>query len=420
MKWFFNLDQKIQVLITLIVSACAFIFFLIGGTIPMILGCVFIVFAILFCILLWKSEKKRKDGTETTEHSDTPDTTPPSPKVYTYTFDPAEKKRKDDTETTDHSDTLDTTLPSPKVYTYTFDLAETNGKNGRASRQTICRRIYWKDGDFKFPHPLIVTIAKTDFGYDVLANSQKIGTILSEDVTDISLIYDRIIRLSIQVEHNERDDPYTPSLVVDCYSEPAASKIPGFRYRPRGQRVSAFLHPIFLDEYVVIDLETTGIDPYCSDILEVAAIHVKCGKIVDQFSELCHSDKVTAESSSINNISSEMVRNARKVWDVLDDLSVFIADLPIVGHNLDFDLSFIAYIHPISNVFEDTCILADEFFMQSDGAIRIQNRKLETVCDAFKIKRSNAHRALGDCIDTFMIYEKMKEYLSAAGDLTTK
>ena len=201
-------------------------------------------------------------------------------------------------------------------------------------------------------------------------------------------------------------------MIIKYYTADKYRTLSDYTYSPRGQRVSKIFSPVFLNEYIVIDIETTGLDPLYNDILEVAALHVKDGEIIDTFSELCFSDKISAESFSVNHISKDMVQSCRKCPEVLKDFSTFIGDLPLIGHNIDYDLSFICSIHPVTNQFDDTCILADEFLMgKRGGSIRIENRKLPTVCKALGVQQDTTHRALGDSTSTYLCYEKMKQYI---------
>lgn len=378
MKWFFNLEIKKRALICGIPLYISIFFFIIDA--PLV-GAIFLALLVPSLFLLAYSEKKDKEKTEFEKSSTF---TNSAPKV------------------------------SCPIEAFQYDLLGTEGKNGRSYRKTLARHIYWKDGEFHFPYPTIVTLQETQNSYDVLVNDQKIGETRQEDFSFIKTNYDRIYNLSIDVEHDKdsKDSDYIPSLNIKYYTADKYRTLSDYTYSPRGQRVSKMFNPVFLNEYIVIDIETTGIDRLYNDILEVAALHIKDGEIIDTFSELCFSDKISAESFSVNHISKEMVQTCRKCPEVLKDFSTFIGDLPLIGHNIDYDLSFICSIHPITNQFDDTCILADEFLMgKRGGSIRIENRKLPTVCKALGVQQDTTHRALGDCTSTYLCYEKIKQYI---------
>lgn len=383
MKWYFKLNRKIQIAIPLICIALSVIFLIVGGTTCLIIGAIFLVIGIPFIFMLDNAEKKRK-----------------------------EEKKQSSSNSTPPTHTIPLPNARPPVETYGYTLIGTDGKNGRASRQTIARRIFWKDSEFAFPRPTIVTLSKTENGYDIFANGQMLGSVIDDGAAHIAERYSRILLTEIEVEHDksDRNSPYIPSLSVTYYPKNIRDLIPGYAYCPRGQRIHSDKSPQLLNEYVVIDIETTGIGIFSNDIIEVAAVHIRDGKIIDTFSELVYSDRLTAEASAVNHITQDMIKNARKSWDVLNDFSAFIDDLPLLGHNIDFDLSFICSIHPVGNVFEDTCILADEYLSGSFGPLRLKDRKLPTLCAAFGVEVKDAHRALDDSIATYLCYERFKEY----------
>lgn len=385
MKWYFKLNRKIQIAIPLICIALSIIFLIVGGTTCLIIGAIFLIIGVPFIFMLDHAEKQRK-AEQSASNSNLPKYTIPLPNAR------------------------------PPVETYGYTLIGTDGKNGRTSRQTIARRIFWKDSEFAFPRPTIVTLSKTENGYDVFANEQMLGSVIADDaVAHITERYSRILLAEIEVDHDksDRDSPYIPSLSITYYPQNIRDLIPGYVYCPRGQRIRCNKSIQLLDEYVVIDIETTGIGIFSNDIIEVAAAHVRDGKIVNTFSELVYSNRLTAEASAVNHITQDMLNNARKSWDVLNDFSAFIGNLPLLGHNIDFDLSFICAIHPIGNAFEDTCILADEYLSGGFGPLHLQNRKLPTLCNAFGVTVPNAHRALDDAIATHLCYERFKEYYTA-------
>ncbi len=293
---------------------------------------------------------------------------------------------------------------------YYYSIDETNGVVGHNS---IIRAIYWKDGEYYFLNPKIITLNNNGETFDVLINNKKIGEINDKPYLDIKNNYSRIALTDLKIEHEKEygNNEYTPWLKVLYCTEKRLKQFPNFKYVPRGQRISEFRKPSFLDEYVVIDTETTDIDPEKGDIIEVSAIRIKDSKPISQFSEKIYSEKITAESTSINHITFSDVAKARQRNDVLNDFVTFIGNLPVIGHNVNFDLSFICTSHPVGNQFDDTCLFAEEFLKTGELGIKIQNSKLSTVCDALGVDLKNAHSSLGDCYATYQCYEKLKELL---------
>ena len=92
---------------------------------------------------------------------------------------------------------------------------------------------------------------------------------------------------------------------------------------------------------VALDVETTGLDPATDTIIEIGAVRFEGDRIEDEFTSLINPGRHIPEFiSGLTGISDEMVRQAPKIREVLEGLVLFIGDNPILGHNIQFDLSF--------------------------------------------------------------------------------
>ena len=92
---------------------------------------------------------------------------------------------------------------------------------------------------------------------------------------------------------------------------------------------------------VALDLETTGLDPLTDAILKIGARRFEGSRVEDEFTTLINPGRHIPEFvTGLTGISDEMVRQAPSIRDVLEDLVAFIGDSPILGHNIQFDLSF--------------------------------------------------------------------------------
>lgn len=280
---------------------------------------------------------------------------------------------------------------------------------------TACRQLYWDKSNYGVLRPRIVELIEQEQTYTVSLNGYILGTLPSSLYNEIKENYSRIRRITVDIEHDRKnyasvkeEDDYKPHVTIQIYSEKGILQNPTYQYRPRGRRIS-YAESKELREYVVIDIETTGLNPDADDIIEVAALHIDDGKIVNSFSEFVSSKNITPESTKQNHITTKDVAQAREVHAVLADYAAFIGNLPIVGHNVSFDLDFINAIHPLSNPIEDTCTLARELLYEQDK--QIENCKLPTVCAFFKIDKQTDHRALEDCKATFQCYEQLKAYI---------
>lgn len=164
------------------------------------------------------------------------------------------------------------------------------------------------------------------------------------------------------------------------------------------------------DEYIAIDIETTGLDPMKDEIIEVAAILVVNDQVVDEFSSLIATNKIIpqqiVELTGITDV--ELKENGKERKKILHELKDFIGNRKLVGHNLIFDLKFLkqAFIEEkitfnISQ-FEDTMKIAKK------KRIHVQDYTLEELSSYFRINRT-LHRALDDCLTTYEIYTELKK-----------
>ncbi|WP_416756270.1 exonuclease domain-containing protein [Mycoplasma aquilae ATCC BAA-1896] len=165
-----------------------------------------------------------------------------------------------------------------------------------------------------------------------------------------------------------------------------------------------------LDNYVVLDIETTGLQPYNDEITEIAAIKVKNGKIVEQFSKLVKIQGVIPPFIvKKTHITNEMLRNEDPIEIVLAQFLEFIEDLPLIGHNIkSFDYRFLNYFSNsrlnwnISNEIIDTLLLART-------KLSLAHNTLGDLCNYYAIEYSaeKNHRALADVICTDKVYKKL-------------
>src|SRR3989339_617526 len=97
-------------------------------------------------------------------------------------------------------------------------------------------------------------------------------------------------------------------------------------------------------DYVVIDVETTGLQPENSSIIELAALKINNGNIVDTYETLVnHGKNVSKEITKINGITTEMLKGKPSIEKVLPEYLLFIGNNPVMGHNIAFDVKFILF-----------------------------------------------------------------------------
>lgn len=161
-------------------------------------------------------------------------------------------------------------------------------------------------------------------------------------------------------------------------------------------------------EFVVIDIETTGLKPAVNEIIEIGAIKVKDMEVIDTFQTLIKPRfLIPPFITAFTGITNNMVAHAPLISEVLPLLLKFVDGHVLVGHNVNFDVNFIyeslmgEFNIPLTNDFVDTLRIARNKLKE------VPNHKLETLSHYFKINTDNNHRALKDCWMTFYVYQAL-------------
>lgn len=171
-----------------------------------------------------------------------------------------------------------------------------------------------------------------------------------------------------------------------------------------------------LNDYIALDLETTGLDPSYNNIIEIAAVKVSNGKIIDRFETLVKPPyEIDEFITELTGITNDMLIDAPHLSDIMPSFLEFVGSSVIVGHNVNFDINFIYDSlerfdgSNFSNNFIDTMRLSRRLFKD------FENHKLTTLVKNFGISNQPTHRALTDCIATYECYEYMKQYITGNG-----
>lgn len=173
------------------------------------------------------------------------------------------------------------------------------------------------------------------------------------------------------------------------------------------------------DSFVAYDFETTGLSSSADSIIEIGAVKVVNGEVVDSkefiFSEFVkpYKKSLSDQVSALTGITREDIQDARPMWDVVKDFMDFVGDDVLVGYNnVAFDSKFLAragrYGHvlvtnPQFDVLKYIRQVKDQ--IGYDG----ENCKLTTLGEYYGIENPAAHRAWADAITTAKVYLKLKE-----------
>ena len=162
-------------------------------------------------------------------------------------------------------------------------------------------------------------------------------------------------------------------------------------------------------KYVVVDLETTGLQPARDRILEIGAWKVIDGKITEKFCEYVNPQMDISERiRELTGISNEMVKDARTISEVLPEFVAFCDGFDLLGHNILFDYSFLKQQAvkmkiPFEKNGIDTLKIARALLPE------LESRSLGALCEYFQIDLTYAHRAYYDALATWHLYERLKE-----------
>lgn len=169
------------------------------------------------------------------------------------------------------------------------------------------------------------------------------------------------------------------------------------------------LYNAFPDDYVVLDIETTGLDQKSCEIIEISALRVSDNQVVDEFSTLVKpSATVPARITRLTGINNEMLENAPEPAKALAEFYEFLGLSVVLGFCVDFDLKFL-YEHTyrllhkmLGNNYIDVHDIAK---LQIDG---LKHYNQPAVCQALGIKVKEAHRAMADTINCNLAYQELK------------
>ncbi|MCD1257780.1 PolC-type DNA polymerase III [Paenibacillus athensensis] len=197
---------------------------------------------------------------------------------------------------------------------------------------------------------------------------------------------------------------------IQCYPEAgkAAKKhgikvIYGLEANVVNDSVPIVMNPLDLDlkaaEYVVFDIETTGLSVTNNKIIELAGVKMQLGKEIGRFSTFINPhERIPYNIQQLTNINDDMVKDAPELAEQLPKFIEFVGDAVLVAHNARFDMGFIQAnlkqlgMPELGNAVLDTLELARLLFPS------MKNHRLNTLSDKFKVSLDNHHRAIDDSI----------------------
>lgn len=173
-----------------------------------------------------------------------------------------------------------------------------------------------------------------------------------------------------------------------------------------------------ISDYVLFDLETTGLSPETDAVIEISALKVAGGEVIDEFSTLVNPLRhIPYMASSVNGITDDMVKDAPLIETALKDFITFIGDSVLVGHNIKrFDLPFIQrdavrlFGRQITNDYVDTLFLARRYLPE------LGSHSLESLAYHYDVSYEGAHRALADCHINKFVYDFLGKEIASPSE----
>jgi DNA polymerase-3 subunit alpha (Gram-positive type) len=166
-----------------------------------------------------------------------------------------------------------------------------------------------------------------------------------------------------------------------------------------------------MDNYVVVDIETTGLSRHRHKITEIAAVKVKNKKIVDKFHTLINPEvRIPEFITNLTGIDNDLVKDEPRIHEVLPDFLDFVEDHILVAHNATFDYGFLT-----KNCFDCGLSLQNQRLCTRKLANRLlqdlPSKRLSCLCNYFDVVNERAHRAMQDTLATTEIFTNFLDML---------
>ena len=172
----------------------------------------------------------------------------------------------------------------------------------------------------------------------------------------------------------------------------------------------------FDDEYVVFDIETTGLNKEKCKIIEIGAVKIRNREIVDRYSTFIDpGEKLSDEIVDLTNITDDMLEGQRPIETVLPEFLDFVGDDVLVAHNASFDTGFVRIkaeelgIEYRKNTILDTLELSRTLLKE------LKKHKLDVVAKHLGVSLEGHHRAVNDAEATAEIFLKLVDMLEENG-----
>lgn len=160
-------------------------------------------------------------------------------------------------------------------------------------------------------------------------------------------------------------------------------------------------------EYIIMDIETTGLDYDNDNIIEIGLLKIQDNEIKQQYQSFVKIDgSIPVKVTDLTGITQNTINAyGKEEKQVLDEVKAIVGNCIVVGYNIQFDVNFINKLcerHETSFFIKRT----KDILRIVKRKLSLSNYKLETVCKHYGLETDGLHRALNDCI---LVYDIVKE-----------
>lgn len=178
--------------------------------------------------------------------------------------------------------------------------------------------------------------------------------------------------------------------------------------------------PLFSTTFVVLDLETTGLNATRDRITEIGAVKVRGGEVLGELQTFVHPERpIPPAVTAVTGITDAMVRGAPTIAAVLPTLRRFLADGVLVAHNAAFDVGFLrAASERVDHRTFDPVVLDTARLARRLLRDEVRNVRLATLAHHLRSRHTPTHRALADARATVDVLHGLMERAGPLGATT--
>ena len=175
-------------------------------------------------------------------------------------------------------------------------------------------------------------------------------------------------------------------------------------------------------EFVVFDLETTGLGAKFGDeIIEIAGVRIKNGKVIDKFCSLVNPCRpISPGATAVNGITDDMVKGSPKIAEVLPKFLEFSKESVLVAHNASFDMGFLLEKMKQINYRSFKESVLDTLVLSRRIHSAEKSHSLPSIRRRLNVNCETEHRAMGDVEATGEILILFLDVLAKNGAKTLK